>query len=215
MTCYCYLITQLGILSGPGVLFFFTLCRILLDMLCLLAHYGASSIIFKTFLKMWTMLGSLSTSCKDRPASIQLLSTNCFWMYRCWHVLTHINTCILHHSSLLQHGKLSPWALQGVPPNLIVAFPYRTRWHLVDFLSSIILSGKWLFPTSCVMVYRENEGLWWGQGLGNRIKHQWSNAGICRPDLFSFASLCLILFQMYFWMTYSNLSCVTSRDGSA
>lgn len=187
---------------------------------------------------MWTMLGSSTTSCKDGPAalstsscSVQTVFTSIvasillctvwisfthFWCKACTYTYIRPHSmCIVLHSSLLQPGKLSPWALQGVPPNLIVAFPYRTRWHLVDFLSSIILSGKWLFPTSCVMVYRENEGLWWGQGLGNRIKHQWSNAGICRPDLFSFASLCLILFQMYFWMTCSNLSCVTSRDGSA
>lgn len=129
------------------------------------------------------------------------------------HVVLHSHTHIPHNTHLaldscrLQLGKLSPSAPRGVPPNLIVTFPYRTRWHLVDFFCPIILAGKWLFLISHVMVYGNSEGPGegnvWGEPYETSVVHRsylhrYLPPRVCFPGLWfgCFTSLCLILFQM-------------------
>lgn len=131
----------------------------------------------------------------------------CFWCEAQTQKFTHTSqaSSTTLGSSRLAPGKLSPSPPRGVPPNLIVTFPYRTRWHLVDILSPIILSGKRLFLISYVMVYRNSEGPWWGQGLRHHIKHQWSKCRCLRARVYflaqcfgCFTSLRLILVQRFF-----------------
>lgn len=139
-----------------------------------------------TFVKMDPLLCLLTeqiwipSSCSVQRVHLTLMGV---YFYRRWHGVdfytflmrvmhsqTHTHTTHTSRATLdscrLEPGKLSLSALQGVPPKLIVTFPYRTRWHLVDFLSPIILSGRWLFLISCVMVCRNSvgpgEGKVWG-----------------------------------------------------
>lgn len=140
------------------------------------------------------------------------------------HSQTH-NTHLTLDSCGLQLGKLSPSALRGVPPNLIVTFPYRTRWHLVDFFSPIILSGKWLFLISHVMVYGNSEGPGEGNVWGGTV---WNISGptvVSAPvsasqSLFSWTLVWLFHISVFdsfpdgLWMTGNNVSCVVFKDGS-
>lgn len=141
----------------------------------------------------WISPTALCRECVWLGEMVASIETGMVWTSDICIVIHVLTDTLPNYMNILHPWLLLDWtrlrvssALRGVPPNLIVTFPCRTRWHLVDVPSSIILSGKWLFLISSVMVYSNSEGL----GEGKVWKTKWNISAsmytiIHIPGLFS------------------------------
>lgn len=134
------------------------------------------------------------------------------YLHRHWMVQTFTRFTVMHAGT--EPGKLSALDLQGVPSSLIVfALPYRHQWHLVDLLSTIILSGKGLFLISWAMVYRKRECAWLGRCLGNigALMPASTSHNSFHAQCFESFVLCIWFFSRCYLMRDDDFYCVNIR----